>query len=75
MAQRAREFEGYYNMIQIRRVRERLAAIRQALINLTVEVDSLSRTLDWQEEQNKPLAEAFDKRKAEGRARNYSPHE
>ena len=72
MAQRAREFEGYYNMIQIKRVRESLGAIRQALVNLTVEVDALGRRLDWQEEQNKPLAEAFEKRKQEGRARNYA---
>ena len=58
-------------MIQIKRVREGLIAIRQAVINLTVEVDNLSRRLDWQEEQNKPLAESFEKRKQQGRSRNY----
>jgi hypothetical protein len=72
---RVREFEGYFNMIQIKRVREKLLAIEQLTINLSAEIAGLSRTLDWQEEQNKPLAEAFEKRKQEGRARNYSPHE
>lgn len=72
---RVREFQGYFNMIQIKRVREKLLAIEQLTINLSAEIAGLSRTLDWQEEMNKPLREAFEERKRLGRARNYFPHD
>ena len=41
---RVREFEGYFNMIQIKRVREKLLAIEQLTINLSAEIAGLSRT-------------------------------
>jgi hypothetical protein len=71
MAQRAREFEGYYNMIRIKYIRDKVETLKQMSRDITVEAEALSRTLDWQEDQNKPLAEAFEKRKQEGRQRNY----
>ena len=58
-------------MIQIKRVREKMLPIEQLVINLSAEIAGLSRTLDWQEEQNRPLAQAFEERKQKGRARNY----
>jgi hypothetical protein len=62
-AQIAREFEGYYNMIQIERV-------RKAVNNVDYAIADLKAVLDWQEKENKPLAEAFIKRKQKGRDRN-----
>lgn len=71
MAQRAREFEGYYNMIRIKYIRDSVEQMKQMARDITSEAEALSRKLDWQEEQNKPLSEAFLKRKQEGQERNY----
>lgn len=70
-AQRAREFEGYYNMIQIKDVRDHLRQIQDSLIVVNEVVSRLGYTLDWQEKQNQPLAKAFIARKEAGRKRNY----
>ena len=55
-AQIAREFEGYYNMIQIDTIKPMLKQI--------------IATIEYVEAKNKPLAEAFIKRKQKGRERN-----
>jgi hypothetical protein len=81
-AQIAREFEGYYNMIQIKDVKQELhifhtkfAEAKRDILNqlndLTLSFNRIYALLDWQEEQNKPLATAFVKRKEAGRKRNY----
>jgi hypothetical protein len=70
-AQIAREFEGYYNMIQIKDVRARAKLIEELVRNALASVGQLNALLEWQENQNKPLAEAFIKRKEAGRKRNY----
>ena len=70
-AQIAREFEGYYNMIQIKDVRGGLRQIQDSLIVLNEVVSRLDQTLNWQEANNQPLAEAFIKRKEAGRKRNH----
>ena len=69
-AQSAKEFEGYYNMIQIKSVREELNNIEYCVVKLKESLDALEKRLDWQQEQNKPLAEAFVKKKQKGRERN-----
>jgi hypothetical protein len=53
---KAREFEGYYNMIQIDTIKPMLKQI--------------IATIEYVEAKNKPLAEAFIKRKQKGRERN-----
>jgi hypothetical protein len=70
-AQIAREFEGYYNMIQIGTIKPFLNGIIDSLQQTQHRINELQRTIDYYENQNKPLAEAFVKRKEAGRKRNY----
>jgi hypothetical protein len=68
----AREFEGYYNMIQISSIRQYIQKANEQMSELQTTMQKLNNILEWQEAHNKPLAEAFIKRKAAGRKRNYS---
>jgi hypothetical protein len=83
-AERAKEFQGYYNMIQINGVREQLKRIEQELAdarsivsvrlsNIQAAVNGMTNLLDFVEEKNRPLAKAFVTRKEKGRKRNQQP--
>ena len=66
-AQRAKEFMGKYNMIQIKTIRPHLEKIQQDLADLNNHIRYVEMTI------NKKEAAKFDKRKELGKKRNYQP--
>ena len=66
IAERAKEFMGKYNMIQIKTVRAHIEKLQEALKNLNDHMAYVENHI------NKKQAEKFDKRKALGNRRNYS---
>jgi hypothetical protein len=66
-AQRAKEFMGKYNMIQIKTIRPHLEKIQQDLNDLYNHISYVQNAI------NKKEAEKFDKRKELGKKRNYQP--
>jgi hypothetical protein len=69
-AERAREFEGYYNMIQIGTIKPMLQRVEYSIAEAQASLKEFKRMLDYVEEKNKPLAKAFVARKEKGRKRN-----
>jgi hypothetical protein len=65
-AERAKEFMGKYNMIQIKTIRAHIANIQEAIKGLNDHIAYVENHI------NKKEAEKFDKRKALGNRRNYS---
>jgi hypothetical protein len=66
-AERAKEFIGKYNMIQIKTIRPHLEKIQQDLNDLNNHISYVEKAI------NKKEAEKFDKRKELGKKRNYQP--
>jgi hypothetical protein len=73
-AQRAKEFMGKYNMIQIKTIRPHLEKIQQDLIEFNKDLADLNNHIRYVEMTiNKKEAAKFDKRKELGKKRNYQP--
>lgn len=69
IAERAREFEGFYNMIQINPLKPMIEDLEHALKSTELILNQLKARIEYVEKQNKPLAEAFRRRKAAGKDR------
>lgn len=77
-AERAKEFMGKYNMIQIKTIRPHLEKIQQDLSDLVQKIQQdladLNNHIRYVEMTiNKKEAAKFDKRKELGKRRNYQP--
>jgi flagellar motility protein MotE (MotC chaperone) len=73
-AQRAKEFMGKYNMIQIKTIRPHLEKLQQDLQNSQQDLADLYNHIAYVEKTiNKKEAAKFDKRKELGKKRNYQP--
>jgi predicted nucleic acid-binding Zn-ribbon protein len=77
-AERAKEFMGKYNMIQIKTIRPHLQNIQQDLDEwmkkIQQDLHDLNNHIAYVERAiNKKQAEKFDKRKQLGTKRNYQP--
>jgi hypothetical protein len=63
ISQRAREFEGYFNMMQIDTVKPLLNDLEKSIKQTQLDLNGILLRIEYYEAQNKPLAEAFVKRK------------
>src|SRR4030095_5156086 len=70
VAERANEVQVKFNTIKIKFVRPKLDDTKTKADALENSINELSKTLAWQERENRPLAEKFDKRKEAGKRRN-----
>jgi len=77
IAERAKEFIGKYNMIQIKTIRPHIDNIEKSLNDSLHEITELNKTIKYVEserpENNVEMAKRFDERKAAGNKRNYQP--
>ena len=73
-AERAKEFMGKYNMIQIKTIRPHLEKLQEDLLGFNKDLADLNNHIAYVEKAiNKKEAEKFDKRKELGKRRNYQP--